>query len=82
MMGKAEGEKPKVELKQPSDSLVGEKVEVRLMDGGHLQGKLKEVGGSEVVLEGRDGDLIVFKHAVAYIIPLKSSIHKLMEEEP
>jgi len=75
MAGKAEGEKP-------LDRLVGEKVEVRLMDGGHLQGKLKEVGGSEVVLEGRDGDLIIFKHAVAYIIPLKSSIHKLMEEEP
>ena len=82
MMGKAEGEKRKVELKQPSDSLVGEEVEVRLMDGGRLQGRLKEASNHEVVLEGKDGEIVVFKHAVAYIIPLKSSIYKLMEEEP
>ena len=81
MMGKAEGEKPKVELKQPSDSLVGEEVEVRLMDGGRLQGRLKEASNHEVVLEGKDGEIVVFKHAVAYIIPSKSSICKLMGEE-
>ena len=81
MMGKAEGEKHKVELKQPSDSLVGEEVEVRLMDGGRLQGRLKEASNYEVVLEGKGGEIVVFKHAVAYIVPLKSSICKLMGEE-
>ena len=68
-------EKRKVGLKQPSDSLVGEMVEVRLMEG-----RLKEASNYEVVLEGKDGEIVVFKHAVAYIIPLKSSIYKLMEE--
>ena len=81
MLGKAEGEKRKVGLKQPSDSLVGEEVEVRLMDGGRLQGRLKEASKYEVVLEGKGGEIVVFKHAVAYIIPSKRSIYKLMEEE-
>ena len=68
--GKAEGKKPKVEHRQPTDRLVGMKVEVWLREGGRFQGTLKEAGEHELVLEGKSGEIVVFKHAVAYIIPL------------
>ena len=53
-------EKREAGLKQPSDSLVGKKVEVRLMDGGRLQGTLKEASSHEIVLEGKKGDVVVY----------------------
>jgi len=80
MVGKAEGEKRKVELKQPSDGLVGLNVEVWLLDGGRLQGRLKRTGERELILEGRDGEVVVFKHAVAYIIPLRGVLGDLNEK--
>jgi sRNA-binding regulator protein Hfq len=71
MRREVEGKKPEPKAKKPSDRLVGEKVELRLIDGGRLQGTLKEAGKYELVLEGKDGEIVVFKHAVAHIIPLK-----------
>ena len=68
------------ELKQPSDGLVGLNVEVWLLDGGRLQGRLKRTGERELVLEGRDGEVVVFKHAVAYIIPLRGVLGDLNEK--
>jgi len=68
------------ELKQPSDGLVGLNVEVWLLDGGRLQGRLKRAGERELVLEGRDGEVVVFKHAVAYIIPLREALGDLNEK--
>ena len=68
------------ELKQPSDGLVGLNVEVWLLDGGRLQGRLKRTGERELILEGRDGEVVVFKHAVAYIIPLRGVLGDLNEK--
>jgi len=65
------------ELKQPSDGLVGLNVEVWLLDGGRLQGRLKRIGERELVLEGKTGEVVVFKHAVAYIIPLRGVLGDL-----
>ena len=65
------------ELKQPSDGLVGLNVEVWLLDGGRLQGRLKRIGERELVLEGKAGEVVVFKHAVAYIIPLRGVLGDL-----
>ena len=59
--------------KQPSKSLVGMKVEVWLTNGGRLQGVLRKAGERELVLRGESGEIVVFRHAVAYIIPLKGA---------
>ena len=64
-------------LKQPSDGLVGLNVEVWLLDGGRLQGRLKRTGERELVLEGKAGEIVVFKHAVAYITPLRGVLGDL-----
>jgi len=79
MVGK-EGEKRKVELKQPSDGLIGLNVEMWLLDGGRLRGRWKKDGERELVREGRDGEVVVFKHAVAYIIPLRGVLGDLNEK--
>ena len=76
MTGRGRGGEPK----QPSDGLVGLNVEVWLLDGGRLQGRLKRTGERELVLEGRDGEVVVFKHAVAYIIPLRGVLGDLNEK--
>ena len=76
MTGRGRGGEPK----QSSDGLVGLNVEVWLLDGGRLQGRLKRTGERELVLEGRDGEVVVFKHAVAYIIPLRGVLGDLNEK--
>jgi len=66
--------------KKAPGNLVEEKVEVRLLDGGRLQGRLKEMNKHELVLERQGCSMVVFKHAVAYIAPLKGFMGALMEE--
>jgi len=43
------------------------------LNGECLHGELLQAGKYELVLKGEDGELIVFKHAVAYIIPVKGA---------
>lgn len=63
--------KPSSEKRNASEeilaSLVGERVTARMMDGEVLRGVLKKVSKYELVLEAEGRELLVFKHAVAYV---------------
>jgi len=52
----------------PSARMVGGKVEIRLLNGSCFFGVLKEIREDEFVLKVDDGEVVIFKHAIAYII--------------
>ena len=60
--------------------LVGRKVHVRLASGGVLRGIVKEESGDALVIEGADGEVIVYKHAVAYVVPVEHFLEERVEK--
>lgn len=42
-------------------------VQIRLVDGGELQGRIKNFDRFAVIVEHNGADLMIFKHAIAHI---------------
>jgi len=60
----------------PSARMIGGKVEIKLLNGSLFFGVLKETREDEVVLKSDDGEIVIFKHAIAYMIRREEEIDK------